>query len=304
MRVPFTSLAFLAVVVAVPAATFTNSVSVDAFVRAAAPTLNYGGAGALSVSGPAATNAAGVANGAFDSLIRFNTAGMVGHFDTWFGANNWVISGAWLRVTEDGAPNNALFNRGVGAFEIRWIANDNWTEGTGNPQAPSATGISYNDLPSLLDGGSEVTLGTFTNAGVNATRSLPLALPEAFTRDLKAGDEVGLHLTAIDSAVGFTFDSRSFGMASARPGLLLSAVPRPGIASITASGVDVELTVTNGAAGEIYHTLSSAEAALPLKEWTPIATNVLDASGTFSVVIPKAMNEPVTRHRYFIVKAQ
>ena len=126
------------------AATFTNSVSADAFVRADAATLNYGGAGGLSVSGSAATNASGIANGVFDTFIRFNTAGMVAHFDSLFGPANWEVSGAALRVTEQGASNNALFNRGVGAFEILWIANDGWMEGTGNPNAPTTTGITYN----------------------------------------------------------------------------------------------------------------------------------------------------------------
>jgi hypothetical protein len=68
-------------------ASFTNSVSVDAFVRAGSPTSNYGGAGANAVSGTISTNALGVSNGAFDSFIRFNTASMVSSFNSAFGAN-------------------------------------------------------------------------------------------------------------------------------------------------------------------------------------------------------------------------
>jgi len=55
------------------AAFFTNSPDADSFVRAAAPTLNYGGAGALSVSGSNSVNGSGVTNGTFDGFIRFNT---------------------------------------------------------------------------------------------------------------------------------------------------------------------------------------------------------------------------------------
>jgi hypothetical protein len=101
------------------AAWFTNSFSTDAFVRATAPALNYGSAGALSVSGSNAVNGLGATNGVFDSFIRVNSAGMVSNFDSTFGTNNWVINGARLRVTELGAPANAFFNRGIGSFEIR-----------------------------------------------------------------------------------------------------------------------------------------------------------------------------------------
>jgi len=113
---------FAAVIIASSsrAAFFTNSASADSFVRSNAPTLNYGGAGSLSISGPIATNGSGVANGASDSFIRFNTAAMVANFDSLFGANNWAVSSAKLRVTEMGAPPNAIFNRGIGGFEIRW----------------------------------------------------------------------------------------------------------------------------------------------------------------------------------------
>src|SRR5882724_9037217 len=126
------------------AALYTNTVSTDAFVRSNAPASNYGAAGALSVSGSSATNAVGTVNGIADSFIRFNTAGIVTSLDSLFGAGNWVINGAALRVVEVGVPNNNIFTRGKGAFEIRWISNDSWTEGTGMPMGPTTDGIAYN----------------------------------------------------------------------------------------------------------------------------------------------------------------
>ncbi|MCC6820017.1 MAG: hypothetical protein IT579_04730 [Verrucomicrobia subdivision 3 bacterium] len=284
------------------AATFTNSVSADAFVRADAATLNYGGAGGLSVSGSAATNASGIANGVFDTFIRFNTAGMVAHFDSLFGPANWEVSGAALRVTEQGASNNALFNRGVGAFEILWIANDGWMEGTGNPNAPTTTGITYNDVASLLNPGADASLGTSTNAGMDGSLSFPLTLPPAFVDDLRAGGEVGLYLTAVDAGVGFTFTSRNFGTASARPYLEVSALPRPGITSIALSGADVVLAATNGAAGATYHVLSSTNVALPLAQWLPVATNVLDSEGAFSVTVTNAASADASALKFFILR--
>lgn len=286
------------------AAVFTNSVSVDSFVRAAAPTLNYGGAGALSVSGSGSANGSGVTNGVFDSFFRFNTVEMVTSFNSLFGPNNWVINGVKLRVTELGAAANPIFNRGIGAFEIRWIANDNWTEGAGTPNGPATTGINYNDEPALLNSGTDVSLGAFTNAGVDAAQSFPLALSTAFVNDLRAGGEVGFYLTALDAGIGFTFDSRSFGTVSARPFLEISTVPTLGIAAINLTGTDVVLAGTNAAAGGAYYVLSSTNVALPLNEWAPVATNVPVANGDFTITVLNAANTNGPARQFFIIQTQ
>ena len=111
----------------------------DSFVRSFAPTNNYGAGGALSVSGPAAVNSLGEQNGLFDSLICFSTSNVVGSFDSALGGSDWIVAGATLALTEMAAPDNAIFNRGIGAFEVRWIASDNWIEGTGKPTYPRPT---------------------------------------------------------------------------------------------------------------------------------------------------------------------
>jgi len=295
---------FLALATASRAAWFTNNVSVDSFVRAAAPALNYGGAGALSVSGASAVNGSGVTNGAFDSFIRFNTAAAVSHFNALFGTSNWVINGARLRVTEIATPSNVLFNRGTGAFEIRWIANDNWTEGTGNPNNPTATGLTCNDEPALLNIATDASLGTFTNAGADGALTFSLALAAAFVNDVSAAGEVGLFLTAIDPGVGFTFDSRSFGTVSARPFLEISAVPRPGITAINVSGNDFVLTATNGIAGGTYRVLSSTNLALPLGQWLAVATNLPTISGEFAITVENAAGAGAPPLRFFILETQ
>jgi len=94
----------------------------DAFVREAAPTNNYGRAGSLSVSGTAVTNGFGVIGGRADSLARFRLADAVAALDAAFGNHEWFIACAALHLYEMGAPNNALFSRGVGSFEVRWLA--------------------------------------------------------------------------------------------------------------------------------------------------------------------------------------
>ena len=216
----------------------TNSVA-DAFVRSADPTHNYGGAGALSVSGTIATNAAGVQEGALDSFIRFDISSMVSQFNAMYGVGDWTISSARLLLTETAAPAQAIFNRGVGQFEVRWIANDSWVEGTGNPNTPNTSGIVYNDEPTILSN-VDTTLGFFTNGGTNGLDIFPLSTPAALLSDMTGGGPVSFYLTATpNSTVGFTFNSHEFGTASQRPFLQLTAVAIPEPSSVMLVGASV-----------------------------------------------------------------
>lgn len=209
------------------AATLSVLPDADSFVRSFAPASNYGAGGALAVSGTAAVNGFGVQNGLFDSLMRFQMSNVVASLDDALVGHDWVLTGARLVVTEMAAPDNAIFNRGVGAFEVRWQAADNWLEGTGTPKAPTTDGLTWDDLGSLVNSNLDISLGVFTNAGVNGQSAFALELPERFVADVRAGDEVTLHLTAASAEVGFTFNSRDFGNTNAQPRLEVTAVQNP-----------------------------------------------------------------------------
>ena len=303
MKYLFTFLTFAVIANPARAAIFTNSPDADTFVRSNAPTANYGGAGSLSVSGSSSFNIAfAVTNGIADTFIRFNTFPMVTNFNALFGTNNWVISGAKLQVTEVGTPNNSIFDQGKGAFGIYWVADDIWTEGTGMPNTPTTDGIVFTNETVLLT--NTASLGTFTNTSTSVALLFPLALPQAFTSDAQAGGEVTLFLTAIDPQIGFTFNSRSFGTATARPYLEISAAPRPGITGISLSGTNVILAATNGAAGGTYYALTSTNAGLPLNQWLPVVTNVLSAGGNFSITATNAANVGAPWQQFFILQTQ
>jgi hypothetical protein len=299
-----TLLLLTAITVRTSAAIFANSVDADAFVRSNAPTANYGGAGSLSVSGSSSYNITfNVTNGIADTFIRFNTAAMVSSFNSLFGANNWAISGAKLQVTEVGTPNNSIFDQGKGAFQIYWVADDNWTEGNGTPMMGSTTGgIVYTDESVLLT--NTAYLGTFTNTSTSVTLLFPLALTPAFVGDAQAGGEVTLFFTAIDPQIGFTFNSRSFGTTSARPFLEISAAPVPGISAVSLSGTDVVLSATNGAAGGTYYILTSTNLSPPFSQWLPVATNMLPVGGNFSITATNAVNAGTPWQQFFILQTQ
>ncbi|HUE36993.1 MAG TPA: hypothetical protein VMO20_06355 [Candidatus Acidoferrum sp.] len=283
---------------------FSAPPDADAFVRAApgATNLNYGAAGALAVSGPIALNGLSVSNGSFDTFIRFNMAALPVSFNSAFGPNNWVVTHAVLQLTEQAAPANNLFNRGVGAFQVRWIAKTNWTEGTGTPAAPTMDGISYTNEATLLNSNTDEVLGTYTNSGANQTEFFYLTMPSGFINTVKAGGEVDLYLTAISPGIGFTFDSKEFITNSDWPFLAIAGEPQTGITGTSRSGKNITLNCTNGASGETYFVITSTNVTLPLGQWTPVATNRLTASGNFSITVTNGVAG--SSRQFFAIQAQ
>jgi hypothetical protein len=119
------------------------------------------------------------------------------------------------------------------------MQNDAWTEGTGTPQAPTQTGITFGTLNNFLSPSDE-TLGTFNFNGATSGNSIyALGLSPSFSADVLAGNNVSLRMFATDSALSAVFDSRNFGTVSARPLLTITAVPEPGIAVLAVLGICV-----------------------------------------------------------------
>lgn len=217
------------------AASLSLNPSSDAFVTTGSSgnlsANNYGGAGALSIAAP------GLAQGEFQSLLQFNLAGAKTSFDNQFGAGLWTIQSVTLQLSA-APPNNALFNASAaGSFTVSWMQNDSWLEGSGTPQSPSPTGISYSSLNSFLSAADE-NLGTFSFAGgTNGSASYTLGLTPSFSADLLAGNSVSMRMLAGDTNVSYLFDSRSFGTAAARPLLTITIVPEPGMVPMCLLGL-------------------------------------------------------------------
>ena len=59
----------------------------------------------------------------------------------------------------------------------------------------------------------------------------------------------------------------------------------PLITSVTVSGTNIFMSGTNntGTGGGTFYVRASTNVALPLIDWTPVATNVFDANGKFNV---------------------
>ena len=207
------------------AAVSTINPSADTFVTTGASGNlsgnNYGGAGAVSIAAP------GLAQGEFQSLLQFNLASTKSSFDSQFGAGQWHLLSISLQLTAT-SPNNAIFNSSAaGQFSLSWQQNDGWTEGTGTPQAPTTSGLTFSTISNFVSGADEL-LGTFSFAGgTSGTISYSLNLTPSFSADVLAGNAVSLRGFAADSSVSYLADSRSFGTAAFRPVLNISAIPEP-----------------------------------------------------------------------------
>jgi hypothetical protein len=204
----------------------TNSFS-DAFVTTG-PTgnlsgNNYGGAGALGVSAP------GLPKGEFQSVLQFDVSGAVNAFNNQYGAGNWRIQSVTLQLTAT-APNNPIFNTSsAGQFQVDWMQNNSWAEGTGTPNAPTNNGITYSTLHSMFVGPNDESLGTFAfNGATNGAASFTLNLAPGLVSNLISGGDVSLDMFAADTNISYLFDSRNFGTAADRPLLTIDAVPEPG----------------------------------------------------------------------------
>jgi len=215
-----------------------------------APASNYGAGGALSVSGSVAVNGAGVQNGLFDTMMRFPMSNVVASLNKALSNEDWIVTRLRLVLTEMAASDNAMFNRGVGAFEVRWLVTDSWIEGTGTPKLPTSDGVTWQDLPGILNSNQDLSLGVFTNTGTNGQVSFTLETPASLQTDVHAGEAVSLYLTAQSPEVGFTFNSRDFGNTNAKPILQVSALakPKPRIDYIELTGTNVSVrfaTISN-----------------------------------------------------------
>jgi hypothetical protein len=272
----------------------TNISVADAFVRSLDPTNNYGGAGALSVSGPIATNAIGQQGGLLDTFMRFDVTSAVSNFNSSFGTGRWVVVSAALDLFEQGDPNNTIFNQGVGPFEVQWIATNSWAEGTGNPNNPTTDGITWDDEPSVLNSNVDELLGTFVNGGTDGLVRTVLGMPSGFVSAISTGGLVSFYMTApTNSPVGFTFHSHNFVDSTQWPFLEVAAVQMPQITSVMIMGTTVKvafvtsINITN--AVEYSSTLAS-------NSWSTL-TNIVGTGGSAIAIDPGAATQPKRFYR-------
>jgi hypothetical protein len=260
----------------------TDVISVaDSFVRSVDPTHNYGGAGALAVSGSTTTNVLGQQEGLLDSFMRFDASSVISNLNSSLGTGRWVIVSATLNLFEQGAPNNPIFNRGVGPFEVRWIVTNSWSEGTGNPNAPTTDGVVWNDEPNMLHSNLDESLGTFTNGGTDGVVKASLGMPAGFVNEFSSVGLVSFYFTATTSSpVGFTFHSHNFVDSTQWPFLEITAISMPQITSLVVTGSNIKINFT--AVGGVTNAVEYKNDLL-VGSWSTL-TNITGISGNVTAI--------------------
>ena len=79
--------------------------------------------------------------------------------------------------------------------------------------------------------------------------------------------------------------------------------PAPGLVGLHLSGTNIVLNATNGFVGGTYYVLTSTNLALPLSQWLPVFTNVLGASGNFTLTATNTsvFNSP---RQFYVLRVQ
>lgn len=211
----------------VQAAAFTATSAADAFV-ASGPSgnlanNNYGGGGALAIA------AAGLPNGEFQSVIKFNLGTVASALNAQYSPGQWTIQSVTLQLSSS-PHNNAIYNETVpGAFQVSLLQNDSWSEGTGNASNPANNGVTFNSLQNTyVNPASDQALGTFNfPGGTSGLLTYDLALSPQLQSDIVAGGDVSLRLFAADNNVSYLFSSRAANPPG-QPTLIVTAVPEPG----------------------------------------------------------------------------
>ncbi len=102
---------------------------------------------------------------------------------------------------------------------------------------------------------------------------------------------------------GFRDDNGAFGLDNVSVLPVTSSHPGPSIASFKISGANLVFTGSNAQSGDTCYVLSSTNLALPLSQWTPVATNVLSAGSGFTITATNALNHAV-HEQFYVLKTQ
>ncbi|HEV2331163.1 MAG TPA: hypothetical protein VGY56_20465 [Verrucomicrobiae bacterium] len=113
-----------------------------------------------------------------------------------------------------------------------------------------------------------------------------------------------LPVTATGANTVLQFGSRNDNSYFGLDDITLVTLQQPIITGISPAGTNLVLHAGNGQTGATYFTLTSTNLLLPLSQWTPIGTNVLSVSGSFTITItpPGAITPGIAQQRFSILK--
>lgn len=89
--------------------------------------------GAAGVQGGGATNLLGENPVAANVVFKFDLGSFVSSMNVAYGVGNWTVENIRLTFQYTLYANNTRFGGGAGNFDVFWIANDSWVQGSDKP---------------------------------------------------------------------------------------------------------------------------------------------------------------------------
>ena len=282
--------------------TYTGTTTDDSFLATGSPqnpegtdltAENFGAAGVLAVAPEVSTG------GEFQTVLKFDLSSATNLFAETYGSN-WIISAISLDfagnfATQGAQPDNAMFNPvNTGNFVIEWMADDDWSEGTGKPMSPTMNGVTYDSLSSLLAGAHEpLCTNTYVPPGNNVHALWPLPLNQDLVTNLLAGGPVSFRLYAADSQISYLFNSHNFGNGN-QPLIHVTAVQLPILLS---GGITNGWFCLNGIGNSTATYFVQACTNLSTANWQSVGTVVASGTGVIQFSDTNAPNRPQQFYR-------
>ena len=167
---------------------------------------------------------------------------------------------------------------------------------------PGMLVISGNTLYGTAFGGGRTGSGTVFAIKTNGTGFTNLY---SFTDGADGSNPIGLVLSGAVLYGTTEYGGNSGNGAVFALGLSGETIPamQPHFANVNLSGSNLVLTGINGQFGGTYYLLEGTNLALPLSQWTRVATNVLSAGGNFTITATNTVNNTVPG-RFYILQEQ
>ena len=202
--------------------------------------------GAVGVQGPASTNLLGANPTAANVAFKFDLGSFVSSMNVAYGTGNWTVENIRLTFQYTLYANNTRFGGGAGDFDVYWVANDSWVQGSSNPvYATDAAGLigwagdesllahKYYSWSTATYAGSVADLTSWTTDKTGDRQGLlnvDLGADAKLVGDIVApdgGSKVSLYLMAASPSIGMTVFT---GGATTLPTLSfdVASVPEPG----------------------------------------------------------------------------
>jgi autotransporter-associated beta strand protein len=252
------------------------------------------------------------------TFIKAGTLTLTGTGSISASTNIIVTLGATLSVSNrtDGtltlASGQKLFGSGTVLGKVVVAAGSTLSVGTNAPAISQLT-ISSN---LTLQGTAAMKLNPATSASDLVRASAvayggTLMLTNVSAAPLAAGNSFQLFsagtysgaFSALNPAIPAPGLRWSTGSLTANGTLSVVAIARPGIASFVFSGSNLLISATNGVAGATYNLLMSTNLALPLSQWSPVATNALVSAGNFVITASNTFGTGAAQ-QFYVLQAQ